>query len=183
MQLALMRMTGSEEKEDLSYDQLHFCADVETLVRLSDCLGDNWRLGRQADTVWLELSSCLNVVSEGTVKPVSCQYQVHYSLSYMVPILLVRFSWSSGELVDHDTVRREVLGENVSYDMVSMAAHPLTGLPWFQVHPCKTEAVTRAMRLTEEKKEKCNFLVTFLSLYGQAVGLNINPKYASSEFG
>ena len=172
----------TEETEALSYGQ--FCADVEAVVRLSDCLGDNWRLGRQADTVWLELSSCLSLpVTEGSVRAVICQYQVHYSLAYRVPVLLVRFSWSSGELVDHDTVRREVLGEKVSYEMVSMAAHPLTGLPWFQVHPCKTEAVTRAMRLTEEKKEKCNFLVTFLSLYGQAVGLNINTKYASSEFG
>ena len=174
-------MTETEEKEDLSYGQ--FCADVERVVRLSDSLGDTWRLGRQADTVWLELSSCLTVVSEGAVKPVTCQYEVHYSLSYRVPVLLVRFSWSSGELVDHETVRREVLGERISYDMVSMAAHPLTGLPWFQVHPCKTEAVTRAMRATEEKEGKCNFLVTFLSLYGQAVGLNISAKYASSEFG
>ena len=178
-------MTGREETEEtegLSYAQ--FCADVEAVVRLSDCLGDNWRLAREGDTVWLELSSCTTVGTEGTVRPVICQYQVHYSLSYRVPVLLVRFSWSSGELVDHDTVRREVLGEKVSYEMVSMAAHPLTGLPWFQVHPCKTEAVTRAMRLTEDKKErKCNFLVTFLSLYGQAVGLNINTKYASSEFG
>ena len=175
-------MTETEETESLSYDQ--FCADVEAVVRLSDCLGDNWRLGRQADTVWLELSSCLSLPGpEGSVRSVICQYQVHYSLSYRVPVLLVRFSWSSGELVDHDTVRREVLGEKVSYEMVSMAAHPLTGLPWFQVHPCKTEAVTRVMRLTEEKKEKCNFLVTFLSLYGQAVGLNIDTKYASSEIG
>ena len=169
------------EREEMSYEQ--FCVDVCNVVRVSESLGDNWRQMRQDDTVWLELSDCLTVVSEGASKTVMCQYQVHYSLAYRVPVLLVRFSWSSGELVDHDTVRREVLGENVSYDMVSMAAHPLTGLPWFQVHPCKTEAVTRAMRLTEEKKEKCNFLVTFLSLYGQAVGLNINPKYASSEFG
>ena len=174
-------MPGTEETAGLSYVQ--FCADVEAVVRVSDSLGDSWRLGRQGDNVWLELSSCLSVVTEGTVRPVISQYQVHYSLSYRVPVLLVRFSWSSGELVDHDTVRREVLGEKVNYDMVSMAAHPLTGLPWFQVHPCQTEAVTRAMRGTEEEKEKCNFLVTFLSLYGQAVGLNIDTKYASSEFG
>ena len=177
----MVRMTEREETEELSYVQ--FCADAEAVVRLSDCLGDSWRLERQGDTVWLELSTCKSLVIEGTVRPISSQYQVHYSLSYRVPVLLVRFSWSSGELVDHDTVRREVLGEKVSYEMVSMAAHPLTGLPWFQVHPCKTEAVTRAMRLTGEKNEKCNFLVTFLSLYGQAVGLNINTKYASSEFG
>ena len=175
-------MPGTEETAGLSYVQ--FCADVEAVVRVSDSLGDSWRLGRQGDNVWLELSSCLSVVTEGTVRPVISQYQVHYSLSYRVPVLLVRFSWSSGELVDHDTVRREVLGEKVNYDMVSMAAHPLTGLPWFQVHPCQTEAVTRAMRGTEEEeKEKCNFLVTFLSLYGQAVGLNIDTKYASSEIG
>ena len=170
-------MTSDTEEDrrhldwDLSYEE--FSGDCEDLVEISDSLGDGWTLVRQSDSVWLELSQSITVSSRAAL----CQFQVHYSLSYRVPILLSRYCWSSGELMDHDTARREVLGEMVSYEMVSMAPHPLTGLPWFQVHPCKTESVTREMRQTEGR-EKCNSLVTFLSLYGQAVGLRLSPEYA-----
>ena len=162
------------EERELSYSQ--FCAECSRLVQISDGLGDGWRLaGRQSD-LWLEVSHSLSVSGRAAV----CQYEVHYSLSYRVPVLLCRVCWSSGELVDHDTVRREVLGETVSCHMVSMAPHPLTGLPWLQVHPCRTEAVTRQMRGTGGA-EQCNYLVTFLSLYGQAVGLNLSTEYAANR--
>ena len=68
---------------------------------------------------------------------VRASHQVHYSLSYGVPVLLTRFSLVSGELLGYEEVRRRILHPEVTQDMVSMAPHPLTGLPWLQVG-CQT---------------------------------------------
>ena len=43
----------------------------------------------------------------------------------------------SGELLGYEEVRRRILQPEVTQDMVSMAPHPLTGLPWLQVS-CQT---------------------------------------------
>ena len=43
----------------------------------------------------------------------------------------------SGELLGYEEVRRRILHPEVTKDMVSMAPHPVTGLPWLQVG-CQT---------------------------------------------
>ena len=193
--------TEEEEQLQISYEQ--FQDDCEDLVKLSNEIGDRWRLCRKNQLVWIEYT-CHLVLNDDNVSEqcdgvqmqeddkdenevkrktstIQSIYEVHYSLSYGVPVLYCRFSSISGELLDYDIVRTKVLGHDVTNDMVSHAPHPMSGLPWLQVHPCRTAVTTKNIRDTKSGRTEnvqCNYVTTFISLYGQAVGLNLSPRYA-----
>jgi len=111
---------------------------------------------------------------------ISCSYEVHYSPSYSVPVLYCRFWNCSGQLLGLEQVWSLAPLPARGWDRVSMAPHPVTGMPWVQVHPCKTGQVTSLMRRSSDSR-KCNYIVTFLSLYGQAVGLHMSTEYAANR--
>ena len=207
--VCLRNMNSSEETDDqvqISYEQ--FQEDCEKIVKLSDEIGDRWRLCNKNQIIWIEYNchqvlfdkdgddslECDGVQKQDgddkdeaniTSSTIQSIYEVHYSLSYGVPVLYCRFSSNSGELLDYDIVRTKVLGHDVTNDMVSHAPHPLSGLPWLQVHPCRTAITTKNIRDTKSESGwrtenvQCNYVTTFISLYGQAVGLNLSPRYAT----
>ena len=128
--------TRDVEEAQISYDQ--FCSDCQHIVKISEELGDKWRIGQRDGIQWLEFQELKTVKSgddedDDRKLTVLASHEVHYSLSYGVPVLFTRFSLMSGELVEYEQVRRRILDPGVTQDMVSMAAHPLTGLPWLQV--------------------------------------------------
>ena len=190
----------------LSYEQ--FQDDCQTLVTISDELGESWRLCRSDSVTWLELQQLRTLETDDDEVMVQCLYQVHYSVSYAVPVLLCRFSHMSGEMIDYETVRRRILSHGlttdtgdpkpgVTTDMVSMAPHPVTGLPWLQVHPCKTADTLMTLQSHRNNnddnddnsddsdglldQDKCNTVISFLSFYGQALGLHMNPRFATTK--
>ena len=136
-------MNGSQttdreaEKEQISYDQ--FCSDCQHIVKTSGELGDKWTIGQRDGIQWLECQEHKAVTVSGNdgdddrKLTVLASHEVHYSLSYGVPVLFTRFSLMSGELMGYEEVRKRILDTGVTQDMVSMAAHPITGLPWLQV--------------------------------------------------
>ena len=59
-----------------------------------------------------------------------------------------------------------------------------------QVHPCRTAVTTTALRRVgvcddgddpDPGGGRCNYVTTFLSFYGQAVGLHLSPRYATKH--
>ena len=46
---------------------------------------------------------------------------------------------------------------------------------------CRTAATTRGLRDTGGDQQRCNYVTSFLSLYGQAVGLHLSPRYAAES--
>ena len=171
---------NEEEQQQISYEQ--FQEDCKEIKEISDKIGDSWQLNFEGNIVSLELQQykqmCLSDDDDCHEATVQTLFQVHYSLSYGVPVLLCRFSQLSGEMIDYEVVRECVLGTDVTNDMISMAPHPATGLPWIQVHPCRTAATTGNIRKTCDKT-KCNYVITFLSFYGPLLGLSLSPKYAT----
>ena len=126
------------EEEQISYDQ--FCSDCQHIVKTSGELGDKWRIGQRDGIQWLEYQEHKAVTVSGSNDgeddkklTVLASHEVHYSLSYGVPVLFTRFSLMSGELMGYEEVRRRIVEPGVTQGMVSMAAHPITGLPWLQV--------------------------------------------------
>ena len=169
-----------DEGQQISYEQ--FQSDCKEIQEISDKLGDSWQLHDSVgNNLHLELQQYGQMVLENDCQSatVQTQYQVHYSFSFGVPVLLCRFSHLSGELIDYGVVRERLLGTCVTTDMISMAPHPLTGLPWLQVHPCRTAATTGDIRKHCSDQTQCNYVITFLSFYGQALGLCLSPKYAT----
>ena len=117
----------SEEQQQITFEQ--FKADCEEIVKISNKLGDTWRLHEKDNVVWLE-SHCVRVLppdpAAGEAEAglaVQALYEVHHSLSYGVPLLLARFTAASGQLLDHELVRSRLLGGAVTADMVSIALY------------------------------------------------------------
>ena len=187
---------------EITLDQfVNSCAEF---VALSAGAGDNWEIVEDGRNVWIQRSAVRTdtkhsddmgedvlgdliissdddddntvVDKAGTTEQISCTYEVHYSLSYSVPVLYCRFWTCKGELLGLEQVWRMAPLSARGWDRVSMAPHPVTGMPWVQVHPCKTGQVASLMR--SSSSDKCNYIVSFLSLYGQAVGLTLSTKYA-----
>ena len=133
--LSVREMTEDVEEAQISYDQ--FCSDCQHIVKISEEVGDKWSIGQRDGIQWLECHQHKTVSDpedEDSKQTVLASHEVHYSLSYGVPILFTRFSQMSGELMNYEAVRRRILEPGVTRDMVSMAAHPVTGLPWLQVN-------------------------------------------------
>lgn len=63
---------------------------------------------------------------------------------------------------------------------VSMTEHPVTGLPTFFVHPCRTQDAMRDV-LTDLKADDEKYLVLWLGLVGGAVGLNVPTELALKQ--
>ena len=170
-----------DDGQQISFEA--FQSDCKAVLEISENLGDSWQLHSTENILYLELQKYKQMILGDDCQATTIQtlFQVHYSFSYGVPVLLCRFSHVSGELIDYGVVRERLLGSGVTPDMVSMAPHPLTGLPWLQVHPCRTAATTGDIRKMCEPTQSTNYVITFLSFYGQALGLSLSPKYATFQ--
>ena len=197
-----------------------FGAECLAWVELSDRLGDGWRLEQGVQGCYLRrlATQALQLgVQEGWVQ-VGCEWEVHYSLAYSTPLLLARFSHPTGEPLSLEEVWGGVVPPGAgAWDRVSPAPHPVTGLPWIQVHPCRTAEVTGLLlgqqcqgqqtqgqqpqgqqlqgqqhlgqqlqgqqpkgqhSLNQSPIARPSYLVAFLSLYGQGLGLRVSEQYA-----
>ena len=107
---------------------------------------------------------------------VTAEYEIHFSESYGVPVIYARFWDQLGQLLPLERAWKEVTPSEIrSMEKISFGPHPISGLPWIQIHPCKTDSILK------EILETCphqNYLVAFLSLYGKAVGIELSPEYA-----
>ncbi|XP_023332738.1 ubiquitin-like-conjugating enzyme ATG10 isoform X2 [Eurytemora carolleeae] len=102
------------------------------------------------------------------------EYQVHYSAAYSVPLFLARFYTSSGQTLPLDKELGLKL-DRFSLNEISVSPHPLEDTPWIQIHPCKTGSIMAQIML---QNELGNYLIGFLSFYGQSLGLILDPKLA-----
>lgn len=125
------------------------------------------------------------VPDEGVVLPnndsekewINCDYQVVYSESYSVPVIYCRMWTRPGILLTAQQVWKFAPTPARGWSQLTVVPHPITDAPWIQVHPCKTADIMGEVLSKTEHDE--NYIMTFLSIYGQAVGLHISPDYVS----
>ena len=189
---------------EITHEQ--FLASCTEFVSLSAAVDDGWKFVDDKNYQWIELSKEIRVKlkleddeSELIENPIhdsydidavttseitsyeliSCKYEVHYSPSYCVPVLYARLWQKSGQLISLEEIWRlfSLTESSRGWDKVGPSAHPVTGLPWIQIHPCKSADLATIMRT----RARCNYLVSYLSFYGQAVGLKLSPKYACND--
>ncbi|RKP39673.1 hypothetical protein BJ085DRAFT_35760 [Dimargaris cristalligena] len=131
---------------------------------------------------------------------IETEYHIVYSASYQVPVLHFRSTYLvTGETLDLDSVQRHVISQtwkpsldSVPYGgAISMQDHPFLGVPYFYIHPCNTTSLLASVdespdaTLPEDPPQSLesvlsrgprmvsNYLLTWLSLIGQAVGLEL----------
>jgi len=127
-------------------------------------------------------SSTVDVDRAGS--PVHCQYEVRYSESYSVPVLYCRMWDSSGALLELGKVWQMAPPAARGWSQLTLVAHPIADTPWIQVHPCKTASIMGEMDLISnpsQSRTTTNYIVSFLSVYGPAVGLRVTQKYLETS--
>lgn len=115
------------------------------------------------------------------------EYHVLYSCSYQIPVLYFRASTLDGRPVSLDEVwsnvhpnyRQRLL--QGPWDTLTQQEHPLLGQPFFMLHPCRTEEFMKpALDLAQAEHKTANYIVTWLSVVGPVVGLDVPLSYSTS---
>ncbi|XP_006664049.1 ubiquitin-like-conjugating enzyme ATG10 [Oryza brachyantha] len=114
-------------------------------------------------------------------------YHVVYSFSYKVPVLYFQGHHAGGQLLTLDEIKEDlpshslkILGES-KWTFITREEHPHSSRPWFTLHPCGTsDCMKLLLEGIAEKDQQLQYLPAWLSVVGQAVGLNIPLElYAS----
>ncbi|XP_005008081.1 ubiquitin-like-conjugating enzyme ATG10 isoform X1 [Cavia porcellus] len=120
---------------------------------------------------------------------VKYEYHVLYSCSHQVPVLYFRASFSDGRpltLQDiwdgvHECYKTRLL--QGPWDTITQQEHPILGQPFFVLHPCKTaEFMTPVLKNSQKINRDINYVTSWLSMVGPAVGLNVPLSYAKASF-
>lgn len=114
------------------------------------------------------------------------EYHVLYSCSYGTPVLYFRISTLDGRSLSlqevwnsfHPSFRSRIQASPLS--TVTQQEHPLLGQPFFMLHPCRTEEFMKPVILeANNQKRLLNCVVTWLSVVGPLVGLDVPLEYSS----
>ncbi|KAM6148983.1 ubiquitin-like-conjugating enzyme ATG10 isoform 1-T2 [Erethizon dorsatum] len=118
---------------------------------------------------------------------VKYEYHVLYSCSHQVPVLYFRASFLDGRpltLQDiwdgiHECYKTRLL--QGPWDTITQQEHPILGQPFFVLHPCKTtEFMTPVLKNSQKINRNVNYVTSWLSTVGPAVGLNLPLSYAKA---
>jgi ubiquitin-like-conjugating enzyme ATG10 len=141
---------------------------------------------------------------EALVAPVSrhehmrvVQCDVAYSPSYQVPVLYLTFAERTTNkpvpLLSPDEVYQVLIPNEFKSAMrsvgvmgaLSMAEHPITGVPAYFVHPCRTQDVMSPLVQSAETSKPeadplkaMNYLMLWLGVIGASVGLSVPIRVA-----
>ncbi|XP_053153153.1 ubiquitin-like-conjugating enzyme ATG10 isoform X4 [Hemicordylus capensis] len=113
------------------------------------------------------------------------EYHVLYSCSYQAPILYFRACFLDGKPLTLDEIwesvhecYRERLWQG-PWDTITQQEHPLLGQPFFVLHPCRTnEFMASALSTSRKENRSTNYIISWLSIVGPVVGLNLPLSYA-----
>lgn len=117
---------------------------------------------------------------------VQYEYHVLYSCSYQTPVLYFRASTLEGrslcleEVWDsvHPNYRQRL--QHRPWDTITQQEHPLLGQSFFVLHPCRTEEFMKpVLKAALEEHRQVNYIVTWLSVVGPVVGLDVPLSYCT----
>lgn len=143
-----------------------------------------WRLETvDEDTSYLSLLEMRSLELEdspgGTI--VSCQYDIVYSQSFLVPVLYFNMSKCDGRMLTLEQVWSTTVSKysDISdlWTFVSQQDHPILHIPFFTLHPCCHEDImnklSSAVELTVE-----NYLICWYSLVSSILGQKLPNSFA-----
>ncbi|KAJ6224801.1 hypothetical protein RDWZM_003346 [Blomia tropicalis] len=118
------------------------------------------------------------------------EYHIIYSSSYQVPTIFFNISDQRGCIVSLDWIWNRLPEHivhsiddhdklfNLRGQMITQVMHPITGSPYFTIHPCRTSQLMGQFYSDNIQNSNHNYLITWLSCMAPIVGLSI-----SNEFG
>ncbi|XP_059915779.1 ubiquitin-like-conjugating enzyme ATG10 isoform X1 [Gadus macrocephalus] len=128
--------------------------------------------------------ACVQAAASGVV--LQHEYHVLFSCSFGVPVLYFRVFDLEGRSLCleqvWDIVRRNsrMRLQQSPWNTITQQEHPMLGQPFFVLHPCKTEEfMGPVVRAAEAENRKVNYVVTWLSVVGPLVGLELALSYST----
>lgn len=124
-------------------------------------------------------------VEDRAEEVLQCVYHVIYSASYGVPVMYFNVWRRDGSLLplsDVWSLMPECLQEQLKqlrWSTVTQQEHPIQGVPYFQLHPCKTAQLMEQTRPKHQDGKHSNYLVTWLSSVAPVVGLEFPVQYSA----
>ncbi|KAK2895814.1 ubiquitin-like-conjugating enzyme ATG10 [Channa argus] len=126
------------------------------------------------------------VVPEGNSQVLQYEYHILYSSSYSTPVLYFRASTLEGRSLSleevwssvHPNFKTRLLNNPLS--TITQQEHPLLGQPFFMLHPCRTHEFMRpVLQSAQDQRGQVNYMLTWLSVVGPLVGLEVPLKYST----
>ena len=120
---------------------------------------------------------------EKSQEAVNFEYHVIYSPSYQVPVLFFTATFHSGRLVPLRDIWRFVSPVHVTresgmeWESVTQQEHPILCRPFYHIHPCHTSTIMATALTSNKDKEKLNYLLSWLTIFGPTIGLNVSIDY------
>ncbi|XP_028283435.1 ubiquitin-like-conjugating enzyme ATG10 isoform X2 [Parambassis ranga] len=114
------------------------------------------------------------------------EYHILYSCSYSTPVLYFRAFTMEGRSLTLQEVWSSIHPnyrlclQNSPLTTITQQEHPLLGQPFFMLHPCKTEEFMRPLlQASHDQPRPVNYVLSWLSVVGPVVGLDIPLKYCT----
>ncbi|WKX97442.1 hypothetical protein Q1695_013250 [Nippostrongylus brasiliensis] len=149
----------------MSVSEPEFRRALADFVSKIDQLGktDRWTLHKS------ELGICAkqSVMIKWRGEVINRQVHVTYNSTYSVPVLWFNFFRRDGTPLATSEVM-EMSGNDERSDLaqyISLNEHPLLGVLFYNIHPCKTKDIMN------ELPGKGNYIAKWLSVYGAPVGI------------
>ncbi|XP_034468648.1 ubiquitin-like-conjugating enzyme ATG10 isoform X2 [Hippoglossus hippoglossus] len=123
-------------------------------------------------------------VSKDSREVLQYEYHILYSCSYSTPVLYFRAFTLEGRSLSLEEVWSSVHPnfrirlQNSPLNTITQQEHPLLGQPFFMLHPCKTEEFMKpVLQLAQDQHRPVNYVLTWLSVVGPLVGLDVPLMY------
>ncbi|KAI8091846.1 autophagocytosis associated protein [Thamnidium elegans] len=102
---------------------------------------------------------------------IQLEYHIVYSTSYQVPVLYFRASYQDATPLSLQEIFQKIT-PSIYHDqvMITQTEHPLTGTPFWFIHPCDTQKLMGIVQF-----EYLDYIKTWLSFAGPIVRCQI-PK-------
>ncbi|KAK8962707.1 hypothetical protein KSP40_PGU010712 [Platanthera guangdongensis] len=111
-------------------------------------------------------------------------FHIAYSHSYRDPVLYFNGHRSDGQPLDLDEIQkdlpeysRKLLTES-KWTFITVEEHPYLHQPWYMLHPCGTSDWMKL--LLHGRPDAADYLISWLSVVGQIVGLRVPISLVSS---
>uniref|UniRef100_A0A8C6UUM5 Ubiquitin-like-conjugating enzyme ATG10 n=1 Tax=Neogobius melanostomus TaxID=47308 RepID=A0A8C6UUM5_9GOBI len=132
----------------------------------------------------------LNSSQSGDGGHLCFQFEFHilYSSSFRTPVLYFRAFTLEGKSLSLEDVwsfirpKLRLSSEDGLLSTVTQQEHPLLGQPFFMLHPCKTDDFMRpVLEAARQENRPVNYVLTWLSVVGPLLGLDVPLEYSSDK--
>ncbi|KAK8937510.1 hypothetical protein KSP39_PZI012549 [Platanthera zijinensis] len=111
-------------------------------------------------------------------------FHIAYSHSYRDPVLYFNGHRSDGQPLDLDEMQKDLpeysqkLLTESKWTFITVEEHPYLHQPWYMLHPCGTSDWMKL--LLHGRPDAADYLISWLSVVGQTVGLRVPISLVSS---